>query len=40
MYIICQYLDLNDTYQIASSGKLEWVGMIKQDFMFYSINYV
>ena len=40
MYIICQYLDLNDTYQIASSGKLEWVGVLKQDFMFYSINCV
>ena len=33
MYIICQYIeiDLNDTYQIGSCGKLEWVGMIKQD---------
>lgn len=33
MYIICQYIeiDLNDTYKIDSSGKLEWVGMIKQD---------
>ena len=33
MYIIRQYIeiDLNDTYQIGSRGKLEWVGMIKQD---------